>query len=251
MWHDSQNPMLTNNFPVIPQGDKAILGIMTTRELHPWNVDLKDALKIQESLNRQVVINKLESSVNFIAGADVSYSIEDSRIYGAVIVFDWPKMKVMEEATISLEAQFPYIPGFLSFREGPALIEAMKRIKVWPDLIFFDGQGIAHPRGLGLASHMGVILDLPSIGCAKNKLIGEYGPVGEEIGSYSPLLYKERVVGVALRTREKVKPVFISPGHKIDLQGSIYWTLLSCRGFRLPEPIRQAHLRVNKMASIR
>jgi len=217
------------------------------RELHPWNVDQKEALRIQQNLKKRVIIDKLECSVNIIAGADVSYCKEGNRMYGAVVVFDRMRMEIIEKATVSLEVQFPYVPGFLSFREGPALVEAMKRIESRPDLIFFDGQGIAHPRGLGLASHMGVILDVPSIGCAKNKLIGEYAPVEQESGSYSFLLYRGKIVGVALRTREKTKPIFVSPGHRIDLKDSIHWTLMCCKGFRLPEPIRQAHSLVNSM----
>ncbi len=141
------------------------------------------------------------------------------------------------------------IPNLLSFRESPILLKAITKIKSEPDVIILDAQGIAHPRGIGLASHIGLLLDKPSIGCAKTRLIGEYDEVGEEAGNYTLLKTKEKTIGAVLRTRKKVKPVFISPGHKIDLDTSIDLVLKSCRGYRLPEPTRQAHNPVKKAAT--
>jgi deoxyribonuclease V len=142
---------------------------------------------------------------------------------------------------------FPYIPGLLSFREGPALTKAFEKLVRIPDMIIFDGQGIAHPRGIGLASHMGLILDIPAIGCAKSLLVGHHEDVGEEPGAWEPLLYQERLVGAALRTKKKVKPVFVSQGYKIGLEQALDVVMHCCRGYRLPEPTRQAHLAVNKL----
>ncbi len=162
-------------------------------------------------------------------------------IFASVIVFELHTMQKIEAVTASGRVDFPYIPGLLSFRESPILLKAITKIKSEPDVIILDAQGIAHPRGIGLASHIGLLLDKPSIGCAKTRLIGEYDEVGEEAGNYTLLKTKEKTIGAVLRTRKNVKPVFISPGHKIDLGTSIELVLKSCRGYRLPEPIRQAH----------
>jgi deoxyribonuclease V len=158
-------------------------------------------------------------------------------------------MERVEEVTASGKVDFPYIPGLLSFRESPILLKAFAKIKSEPDVIILDAQGIAHPRGIGLASHIGLLLDKSSIGCAKTRLIGEYNEVGGEAGCHSPLTVKGKVVGAVLRTRRNVKPVFVSPGHKIDLNTSIDLILKSCRGYRLPEPVRQAHNLVKKTAT--
>jgi deoxyribonuclease V len=143
--------------------------------------------------------------------------------------------------------KFPYVPGLLSFREAPALTKAFRKIRRKPDVIIFDGQGIAHPRGMGLASHMGLILDCPSIGCAKTRLVGTHPLLPETRGSIVLLTDQGRVVGSAVRTRERVKPVFVSPGHAITLEESIRLVLNCCRGYKLPEPTRQAHIAVNQM----
>ena len=158
-------------------------------------------------------------------------------------------MERVETVTAKGKVDFPYIPGLLSFRESPILLKAFAKIMSTPDVVILDAQGIAHPRGIGLASHIGLLLDKPSIGCAKTRLIGDYNEVGEEVGCYSHLTVKDKVVGAVLRTRKNVKPVFVSPGHKIDLDTSIDLVLNSCRGYRLPEPIREAHNLVKKIAT--
>jgi deoxyribonuclease V len=156
-------------------------------------------------------------------------------------------MEVIEERTVVERASFPYIPGLLSFREGPALLKIFESIQHIPDVVIFDGQGIAHPRGVGMASHMGLFLDMPTIGCAKTRLVGRYGEVGKEVGDYTDLVLDDRIVGSVLRTKKKVKPIFISPGHKIGIRKSADIVLRCCRGYKLPEPIRRAHLVVNEI----
>ncbi len=218
-------------------------------KLHPWNVNYKEAVEIQKKLKKQIILKSSFKNLNgkLIAGADVSYDKEIDRFYAGVIVFELQTMQKVEEVTASGKVSFPYIPGLLSFRESPILLRAFSKVKKTPDIIILDAQGIAHPRGIGLASHIGLLLNKPSIGCAKTRLIGEYDNVGKEAGHYSQLAIKGKTVGVVLRTRKNVKPVFVSPGHKIDLATSIDLVLKSCRGYKLPEPTRQAHNLVNKV----
>ncbi|MFQ5862227.1 MAG: deoxyribonuclease V [Candidatus Brocadiales bacterium] len=214
---------------------------MRYRELHPWDVSYKDAVLLQKELRGRLIIKSLPGRPRIVAGADVSYSKLTSKVYASVIIMDFRSMSVIEEASATAEATFPYIPGLLSFREAPVLLKAFSRINRVPDVVLFDGQGIAHPRGVGLASHMGLIIGKPSIGCAKKLLLGEHRPIGDKVGAFSYILHKRRRIGAALRTREGVKPVFVSPGHKIDVASSIRIVLESCRRYRLPEPIRKAH----------
>lgn len=218
-------------------------------KLHPWNVSYKEAVEIQKRLKKQIILKNSFKNLNgkLIAGADVSYDKEIDVFYAGVVVFELQTMQKIEEVTASGKVSFPYIPGLLSFRESPILLRAFSKVKKTPDIIILDAQGIAHPRGIGLASHIGLLLNIPSIGCAKTRLIGEYDNVGKEAGYYSPLTIKGKAVGVVLRTRKNVKPVFVSPGHKIDLAASIDLVLKSCRGYKLPEPTRQAHNLVNKV----
>jgi deoxyribonuclease V len=161
------------------------------------------------------------------------------------VVFSFPELLKIEEKWIQDKVRFPYIPGLLSFREIPVLLEALKRLKTDPELIICDGQGIAHPRGLGLASHLGLFVDRATIGCAKSRLVGEFSGVKEEKGSYAPLWYKEQMVGAVVRTRRGVKPLFISPGNRITLDESVKIVLACCGKYRVPEPTRQAHLLVS------
>jgi deoxyribonuclease V len=217
-------------------------------KLHPWNVSHKKAIEIQERLEKSIVLKSSVKNPELIAGADVSYTKKSEIFYAGVVVFKLQTMEKVEEVTANGKVSFPYIPGLLSFRESPILLKAFAKIKTEPDVVILDAQGTAHPRGIGLASHIGLLLDKPSIGCAKTRLIGEYNEVGGEAGCHSPLMIKEKIVGAVLRTRKNVKPVFVSPGHKIDLNISIDLVLKSCRGYRLPEPIRQAHNLVKRTA---
>jgi deoxyribonuclease V len=161
------------------------------------------------------------------------------------VVFSFPGLSRIEEKWIQDKVNFPYIPGLLSFRELPVLLKALKRLKTDPELILCDGQGIAHPRGLGLASHLGLLVDRATIGCAKSRLVGAFSEVGHQRGSYAPLWYKEQMVGAVLRTRQGVNPLFISPGNRITLDESVKIVLECCRKYRIPEPTRQAHLLVS------
>lgn len=217
-------------------------------KLHTWNVDYKKAVEIQERLKKSIILKGSTKNCKLIAGADVSYTKGSEIFYASVVVFNLQTMERVEEVTASGKVDFPYIPGLLSFRESPILLKAFAKIKSEPDVIILDAQGIAHPRGIGLASHIGLLLDKSSIGCAKTRLIGEYNEVGGEAGCHSQLTVKGKIVGAVLRTRKNVKPVFVSPGHKIDLNTSIDLVLKSCRGYRLPEPVRQAHNLVKKTA---
>ena len=218
-------------------------------KLHAWNVGYKKAVEIQERLKKSIILKGSAKNCKLIAGADVSYTKGSEIFYASVVVFNLQTMERVEEVTASGKVDFPYIPGLLSFRESPILLKAFAKIKSEPDVIILDAQGIAHPRGIGLASHIGLLLDKSSIGCAKTRLIGEYNEVGGEAGSHSQLTVKDKIVGAVLRTRKNVKPVFVSPGHKIDLNTSIDLILKSCRGYRLPEPVRQAHNLVKKTAT--
>lgn len=216
--------------------------------LHTWRLSYKKAIQVQESLRDLLILKKPAEKICIIAGADVSYDKHSNRFFAGVIVFKLGKhLEKIEESTAVGKARFPYIPGLLSFREAPVLLKAFKKLKNNPHAILFDGQGIAHPRRFGLASHMGLILDRPSIGCAKSRLVGEYADVKNVAGEYSKLLYKNEVVGAVLRTKINTNPVFVSPGHKTNLTFAIRIALNTCRGFRIPEPIRQAHLLVNKL----
>lgn len=217
--------------------------------LHKWNVPYKEAIAIQRKLKEKLILaddNKTES-ISIVAGADISYSKGSSVVFAAIILMTYPDLETIEEAFCVEEASFPYMPGLLTFREGPALLNVFKKLKHSPDVIIFDGQGIAHPRGIGLASHMGLFLDTPTIGCAKTRLVGTHGNVGMTVGNFSYLLHNHQTVGAVLRTKSGVKPVFVSQGHRISLERAMNMVLSCCRGYRLPEPIRKAHLAVNQL----
>ena len=190
---------------------------MRVRRRHRWDVDYKHAVAIQERLRERVSRKGAPRSVRLVAGADVSYDRSDNRFYAAVIVMRLPELDITEEAHTSGAATFPYIPGLLTFREGPILTRAFEKLESRPDLVIFDGQGVAHPRGFGLAAHMGLLIDVPSIGCAKSRLCGEHADVPKAVGSSSKLCYNGRTVGLVVRTRRNVKPVFVSVGHRIAL----------------------------------
>ncbi|NVM21032.1 MAG: deoxyribonuclease V [Desulfobacterales bacterium] len=219
---------------------------MRIRTIHEWNLPYQEAVTIQRRLSEEIRQIPLSKPVKTIAGADASYARRGRRVYAAVLVFSFPDLVLMEQASATDTVRCPYIPGLLSFREGPALVKAFRKIRTKPDVIIFDGQGIAHPRGMGIASHMGLVLDCPSVGCAKNRLVGAHAPVPEKRGSAVPLTERGRVVGAVLRTRDRVKPVFVSPGRAVTVAEAIDLVLDCCKGYRLPEPTRQAHLAVNR-----
>ncbi len=220
---------------------------------HPpscWPHSLSGARALQRKLSSQVVLADRLPRIRFLAAADVAYSRGEDRAWAGALLFRYPELIELEEQYWCFPVIFPYVPGFLSFREGPALQRVLSRLQADVDLILFDGQGIAHPRGLGLASHLGVLLGKPTIGCAKSRLIGEFDEslLGEAKGSWLPLLHEGRAVGAAVRTREGVRPLYVSPGHLLTLQRSIQVTLACSQRFHLPEPLRQVHLRVQRLA---
>jgi deoxyribonuclease V len=175
-----------------------------------------------------------------VAGADIAYDPRRDRLLAAVLVFRLPGLDLVETSQVARQVRFPYVPGLLSFREAPPLLEAWDRLTRKPDLLVCDGQGIAHPRGLGLASHLGLLIGVPTIGCAKSRLVGAHDAVGSRRGDRTPLRYEGKVVGAVVRTRTRVRPLYVSPGHLIGIPAATRWVLELCRGYRLPEPTRLA-----------
>jgi deoxyribonuclease V len=222
--------------------DKLILKYLN---LHSWEVNPREAIQLQKELKKKISLKKSFNKVKIVAGADVSY-YKNNMIAG-IVILKFPQLEIIEKKSSLSPVNFPYIPGFLTFREGPSLLEALKKIKIEPDVILFDGQGIAHPRRMGIATHLGLFLDKPTIGCAKSRLSGKYTSVGEEKGDYTLLKEGEEILGAVLRTRRKVKPIFVSPGHKIDLSNSIEIVLKCIVKYRLPLPVREAHIFVNQI----
>jgi deoxyribonuclease V len=222
---------------------------MDYRRLHPWNVGIRRARTIQESLRARLRLptRAARRRIAFVAGADVSYDRGSDVIYGAVVILSYPDLEIVETSGSVALARFPYVPGYLSFREIPILLRAFRRIRRKPDVVLCDGQGIAHPRGFGLASHLGMVLGVPSVGCAKSRLVGEHDEPARPRGSTAPLTYEGRTVGMVLRTRDGVAPIYVSQGYRVDLDGATRLALDCCRGVRLPEPTRQAHMEVNRL----
>lgn len=215
---------------------------MKTRSLHRWDLPPKEAVKLQLKLRNLVVERGAVKNIRFIAGADVSVSADRLTMKAAVSLHSYPDLKPVEQATQKGEPHFQYVPGLLSFREGPLLLDCFKKLKRKPDVIIFDGQGIAHPRRFGLAAHIGVWLDIPSIGCAKSPLYGQYETPGNEKGNFSYIKEKDgRIIGACLRSRIGVKPIFVSVGHKLSLGRAVKIILNCTPRYRLPEPIRAAH----------
>lgn len=215
---------------------------MQVRHRHPWQVTPAQARDIQVTLAGQVSRECQVGPVGLVAGVDISSDRSGGLATGAVVVLAYPGMTLVEKSVVRREVDFPYVPGLLSFREAPLILAAWEKLDCSPDLLLVDGQGIAHPRRLGLASHIGLLLDLPAIGCAKSLLCGSHGPLGDEAGSYAEITDGDEVVGAALRTRQGVRPIYVSVGHKVDLPSALSWVLNCCRGRRLPEPTRQAHV---------
>jgi deoxyribonuclease V len=220
---------------------------MKILSLHSWKVKSQQALTIQKELADRVSLeNKLLTDPQWIAGADISLTKGSEEAFAGIVVLNAQTLEIADEYFIKGKIEFPYIPGLLSFREAPLLLKLFKKVTPAPQLVFFDGQGIAHPRKLGLASHMGLFLNCPTIGCGKSRLTGTYREPGLKKGCRSRLKDKSnQTLGTVLRTREDCKPVFISVGHQIDLETSVRWTLKCTTRYRIPEPTRLAHIRVN------
>ena len=211
-----------------------------TVKLHNWDLTPEEAVRLQRDLKSRLVLAWDGRPVSTIGGVDVSIQPETTR--AAIVIISVPDLKPIEAAVADAPLVFPYIPGLLSFREGPAVLLAWSKLKQKPDLLMFDGQGIAHPRGIGIASHMGLWLERPSIGVAKSRLYGQHAEVGSMPGDREDLLDKDgTVIGTVLRTRERSKPLYISPGNSIDVKHATQFVLDCCTGYRLPEPTRWAH----------
>jgi deoxyribonuclease V len=214
---------------------------------HPWDLSPGEAVKVQQRLRDLVRLEPLARPVNTIGGADISFNKFSDTVYAGVVVLSLADLQIVESAGVRSVTKFPYVPGLLSFRETPSVLEAWAKLKTKPDVLMLDGQGIAHPRRFGIACHVGVLLDWPTIGCAKSILVGKYGDLGLEAGSQSPLIDRGEQVGVVLRTKSRVSPVFVSLGHRIDLVSAVELVLRSTGKYRQPEPTRQAHLLVNQL----
>jgi deoxyribonuclease V len=216
-------------------------------QLHDWNVSPREAVELQKSLRERVRLAPLKERVETIAGTDISFNKFSSTVYAGIVVLRLPSLEVVEEVGVVSETHFPYVPGLLSFRETPSVLEAWARLKTEPDAVMFDGQGLAHPRRVGIACHVGLLIERPTLGCAKSVLVGKYAEPSEERGAWSEMIDRGEVVGAALRTKTRVQPIFVSPGHLIDLAGAIRLTLECDGGYRQPEPTRRAHLLVNAL----
>lgn len=213
------------------------------RNLHSWNLTPRQAIALQSDLKKRILPTQkmpFPGPPGIVAGADCAMGPGGDEIFAAVVLFSFPDLKELERQYARLPLSFPYIPGLLSFRECPVLLKAFSNLKHEPDVIFFDGQGYAHPRRMGLACHMGLWLNKPSIGCAKSVLTGNYREPGEKKGSSAPLKEGRLVLGSAVRTRDGCKPVFISMGYKISLREAVRLTLECSDGFRIPRPTREA-----------
>ena len=215
---------------------------MKVHKLHEWEVSAAQAREIQLSLAERVVTENEDITPHLVAGIDISSPNAQGVARGAVVVLRYPEFRTVEVQVAEDKIAFPYIPGLLSFRESPLLLAACEKLCNTPELVLVDGQGIAHPRRFGLASHLGLFLDVPTIGCAKSILCGKHQPVEDESGSHAELLDNGELIGAALRTKSGTKPIYVSVGHKIDLALALQWVIKCCRGYRLPEPTRLAHL---------
>ena len=221
---------------------------MKIYQRHEWSLSTEEAIAIQEQLSGEVITeDELKQNIEYVAGVDMGFEEDGTVSRAAVAVLSYPDLQVVETSIAYRPTTFPYIPGFLSFREVPTVLDALEKLKITPDIILCDGQGIAHPRRFGIACHLGVIVDIPTIGVAKSLLVGKHEPLAEAKGSWQPLIYKKQTVGAVVRTRTGVKPVYVSPGHRISLPTAIDYAFCCTTKYRLPETTRVA----DRLASAR
>jgi deoxyribonuclease V len=235
---------------------------------HKWDVAIAEARKIQEKLRDRWIGEDRFEEIRTVAGLDAAFVLTGSQAFKAkrgrwtalreanraiagVVLYKYPEMQELQRVHAEVRLLFPYVPGFLSFREIPALLAALGKLKQMPDLLFCDGQGYAHPRRMGLATHLGIVLDRPTIGCAKSILIGTHGDLGDEKGSTAPLVDGEERIGAVLRTHAGVKPVYVSQGHRISLETAVRLTLAVSDGTRIPRPTRDADRFVSELKAVR
>lgn len=214
--------------------------------IHRWSVTPKSAIALQKKLADRVRVRPLRGKVRLASGADLAFSKDGAHCLAGVVVWDIERREIIEEQLAWRPARFPYVPGLLSFREIPAVLAAVRKLKTVPDVFLFDGQGLAHPRRIGLASHAGLLIDRPSIGCAKSRLCGTHDEPPLEAGGSVPLVHQDEIVGAVLRTRSNVKPLYISVGHDVTLEDACRIILACTTRYRLPEPTRQAHVLVTR-----
>ncbi len=214
---------------------------MKARRLHGWNLTPREAAALQTRLRDRVVRSGQLADVRHVAGVDVGFEQDGTVTRAAIAVLAFPGLELVDKAVVRRPTRFPYVPGLLSFREAPAVLAAFERLRVAPDLILYDGQGIAHPRRFGIASHVGLLLDTPSIGVAKTRLIGAHRAPPDRRGGWAPLVDAGETIGAVLRTRAGVKPVYVSIGHRLSLATAVRWTMACVTRYRLPETTRWAH----------
>ncbi len=221
---------------------------MKITPLHDWNLDPRQAVELQKQLACEVIKeDRFDAPVKTVAGIDLGYDAKNDTSRAVAVVLSFPELELLESAEALLPIQFPYVPGLLSFRETPVAIKALEKLTVTPDLILCDGQGLAHPRRFGIACHIGLITNVPTLGVAKSLLVGKFENLSETRGSTAPLIYKNEQVGMALRTKDRVQPVYVSVGHRISLVTATEYVLQCAPKYRLPETTRLA----DKMASYR
>jgi deoxyribonuclease V len=220
---------------------KTMLNNITSPFSHPWDLSPKQARELQENLRKEIIIENQLPQPDLVAGVDVGFEQEGSITRAAVAVLSFPDLRLVDQGIARLPTRFPYVPGLLSFREIPAILEAMKGLEKMPDLLLCDGQGLAHPRRFGLACHLGLLTGIPSIGVAKSRLIGTYQALGPNKGDWVPLLDKGEVIGAVLRTRTGIKPLYISIGHKVSLESALRFVMACTTRYKLPETTRAAH----------
>jgi deoxyribonuclease V len=214
---------------------------MKLHHVHPWDLDPAAAIALQRNLRAHLILTDQFGPVRRVAGVDVGFEAGGAVTRAAVAVLRYPELEVLETVVARQPTTFPYIPGLLSFRELPAVLAALERLREPPDLLLCDGQGIAHPRRLGIASHLGLLVDIPSVGVAKTRLYGNHGDVLDQRGAWAPLRVDDEIIGAVLRTRAGVKPLYVSSGHRIGLETAIAYVMSCCTRYRLPETTRHAH----------
>ncbi|MFQ5872825.1 MAG: deoxyribonuclease V [Dehalococcoidia bacterium] len=215
---------------------------MKARQLHRWDLGIQRAKELQRHLASQVSRIDAVAAPRFVAGVDISAPDSRGVARGAAVVLSYPDLELAEHSVVEADVTFPYVPGLLSFRESPLILRALEGLSTDPDLILVDGQGMAHPRRFGLACHIGLLMDVPTIGCAKSRLCGTHRMPEGQRGAFADLMDDGELIGAALRSKDNTNPIYISIGHKVDLEAAVKWTLNCCRGYRVPEPTRYAHM---------
>lgn len=206
-----------------------------------WDLTPREAMAQQAALARRVVTQNRFGTIQTVAGVDVGFEQDRTVARAAAVILSYPQLELVEYTVARRPVTFPYVPGLLSYRESPVVLDALRQLRADPDLIIVDGQGYAHPRRFGIACHLGVLLDKPTIGCAKSILVGRAEMPEERVGAWTPLIYHDEVVGAAIRSKLRTKPLYVSIGHRINLETAIEFVLQSCKGYRVPETTRYAH----------